>query len=99
MGELATLWMFYISRRGIVRIPSSVKMLSTKLLLSRRDLGSDRSRLTLSRSELHWCNDTLVTPRLLHANIELLMISSTPDLESSSLSYVHNLYKLCIAVQ
>ena len=39
-----------------------------------------------------------VTPRL-HANMELLMISSTPDLESSSLSYVHNLYKLCIAVQ
>ena len=66
----------------------------------------DRSRLNLwvfllwasSRSELHWCSDTLVTPRL-HANMELLMISSTPDLESSSLSYVHNLYKLCIAVQ
>ena len=30
--------------------------------------------------------------------VALLVISSAPDLESSSLSYVHNLYKLCMAV-
>ena len=50
--------------------------------------------LASSPSELHGA----LTPRL-HANMELLMISSTPDLESSSLSHVHNLYKLCMAVQ
>ena len=40
MWELVALWMFCVSR-GIARMPSSVKMLSTKLLLSWRVLGSE----------------------------------------------------------
>ena len=40
MWELVALWMFCVSR-GIARMPSSVKMHSTKLLLSWRVLGSE----------------------------------------------------------
>ena len=40
MWELVALWMFCVSR-GIARMPSSVKILSTKLFLSWRVLGSE----------------------------------------------------------